>query len=288
MRAFKQARISEEKAFSFIVNRLGSDGGYSFHPPLFGYEFLSSVSETFYALSSLELLERSFPNKNKTVSFLKSFDDQEVYANPMTAFYVLHSLFLLGEEFDATGVDKLRSFIERKSCAFQDVRSEFFSGDYDTGESPYRNAFYAAKTLVLCGRKIKESEVRWLYSCNKSFSDLACVFHVLSILSLSGFDVKKTREYRGFIEKCMVSPEGGFATSPASKPAFIESTYYGVFSCKLLGMHLGSQFKENTIRLLSSFQNSDGGFRRSPFGGVSALNFTYFALAALKELESNE
>ncbi|MEM2961210.1 MAG: hypothetical protein QXU67_06360, partial [Candidatus Bathyarchaeia archaeon] len=69
---------------------------------------------------------------------------------------------------------------------------------------------------------------------------------------------------------------------PEVEPAYMESTYAGFMSLKLLRISLNEPYK--IIGFVLSCMNSNGGFRRSIEHGISSFENTYYAVSILKEL----
>jgi len=278
--------IDAKKLADFVKCRLNSDGGYSFSYPLYGVEFPSSVSETFYALAILSMLKEEIPSRSKTLEYLLDLQRPDgSYDSPAVAFYAVKSLKLLGAS------PRSKAFTKNLFATLREFRilketfgGEFFSADYDMTESPFKLAYQASKTLWLSGEKIKEEDVSWLLPENKDggfgtgSSDIVATYHAVSTLYYGGFDLSKLKNTALFIRKCMVN-EGGYASVPNSWPAYIEATYFAVATSKLLSQKIDAS--EGHISFVRGLQNSDGGFRRSPYLGISTLCNSYFALKTL-------
>jgi len=92
-----------KKLAEFAKSHQNSDGGYSFCRPIYGVEFPSSISETYYALAILSMLQEKLPKKEMAVEFIKSmYRDDGTYNSPEVAFYTIKSLRLLNERLPST------------------------------------------------------------------------------------------------------------------------------------------------------------------------------------------
>ena len=78
-------------------------------------------------------------------------------------------------------------------------------------------------------------------------------------------------------------PGGGFGKTPGSRPAYLEETHFAIEALNLMGEKPGN-ISENAV-YISGLQNPNGGFRRSPYGGISSPENTWRAVECLKILE---
>ncbi|MEM4359227.1 MAG: prenyltransferase/squalene oxidase repeat-containing protein [Candidatus Bilamarchaeaceae archaeon] len=284
--------INTKKLIDFIKCRLNSDGGYSFSYPIYGVEFPSSISETFYALAIFSMLDEDIPSKNKTIAYLENIQRIDGnYDSPSVAFYAVKSLKLLGRmPKNAKFVDRLYAVLKRFRIFKEHFGGEFFSADYDVAGSPYRLAYQAAKTLHLVGLKIEEKDVSWILPENKNGgfgegrSDTVSTYHALTALRCGNYELTKLRETPSFIKRC-ATEQGGYSMMSGCLPPYVETTYFSIASLNLLGKK--PEGAEKHIEFLVSLQNEDGGFRRSFHSGISTLCNSYFALKALMVLSGD-
>jgi len=278
--------IDSKKLTHFVKCRLNSDGGYSFSYPIYGVEFPSSISETFYALAILSLLNEEIPSKARTIRYLLDVQRPDgMYDSVGVAFYAIKSLKLLGTLPKNLAFTKQLFATLREFKIFKETfGGEFFSADYDITNSPFKLAYQASKTLHILGKNIEESDVSWLLPENKTGgfgigrSDIAATYHAVVALSYGGYDLSKLRNTPLFIHKCRTD-DGGYASVPNSRPSYIETTYFAVATLKLLNVKIDDAKKH--IQFITNLQNDDGGFRRSPYLGISTLCNSYFALKTL-------
>jgi len=287
--------INSEKLAYFVKCRLNSDGGYSFSYPIYGVEFPSSVSETFYALAILSLLNEEIPSKAKTIRYLHDIQRPDgMYDSLGVAFYAVKSLKLLNALPKNTAFTKQMFTTLREFRIFKETfGDEFFSADYDMTDSPFKLAYQASKILYLLKEKIDETDVAWLLPENKNggfgigHSDIVATYHAVATLSYGGCDLGNLKNTGLFIKKCRID-DGGYALVPNSQPPYIETTYFAVATLKLLNLKINDTRQQ--IQFIKNLQNGDGGFRRSPYLGISTLCNSYFAIKTLSILlgESNE
>ena len=280
--------IDRKNLVNFVKCRLNSDGGYSFSYPLFGVEFPSSVLETYYALAILSILGEGIPARDRTLAYLKDIQRPDGrYDSPGVAFYAVKSLLLLGEKPEKLAfIEQLRGILREFRIFNEQFGGEFFSADYDTSGSPFKLVYYASKTIAILGLPIKE-DLGWLLSPNNDGgfgvgrSEVTATYHALTALSSAGCDLGKLRNTSLFIEKCGAAG-GGYSSIPGSIPPYIETTYFAIGALKLLRSKITG--KEKHWRFILNFQNNDGGFRRSPYLGISTLCNSYYAIKALSIL----
>jgi len=284
--------INRKNLVSFVKCRQNSDGGYSFCYPLYDVEFPSSISETYYALAVLSILGEGMPARDRTLGYLKDIQRPDGrYDSPGVAFYAIKSLLLLGEKPERLEfVDQLRGILREYRIFSEQFGGEFFSADYDTSESPFKLVYYASKTLSMLNINF-EGDVSWLlrFKSDGGFGvgrpDVTATYHALTVLGNGGYDLEKLHDTAGFIADCK-EENGGYSSVPASKPAYIEMTYFAIGALKLLHSKIAGKEKHRSF--IMNLQNGDGGFRRSPYLGISTLCNSYYALKALSILGGDD
>lgn len=283
--------VNRDRIIQFVLRRRNDDGGYGFCPPHYGSEFPSSSSDTFYALSILQLLGEKIPHPHKTEEYLLNLqNDSGGFPGMVSAFHVVKSLEILkSKPRKLHFLDGLEDYIKgKKSVKAEEFVSSFLSAEYDTSSSPYRHFYCAVEILKTLGRKISLKEVEWILPEGKhggfglGSSDIISTFYALSCLHAAGYPMKKLEKTKKFVEECE-HREGGFTSIPHITPPYVEDTYFGIGCAKLLGIE--PKHPERIEWFVASCQNIDGGFRRSIFQGISTLDNTYFALFILKNLE---
>lgn len=280
--------INWKKLAEFAASRQNSDGGYSFSYPLFGVEFPSSISETYYALAVLSMLKEEIPAKNQTIRYLHDTQREDGrYDSPGVAFYAVKSLLLLGEKPERMEfVGQLRSILREFRIFSEQFGGEFFSADYDTSESPFKLVYCASKTLSLLDIEFGE-DVSWLLQFKRDGGfgivrpEMTATYHALTTLKCGRYNLDRLDDTALFIASCRAE-DGGYASIPGSIPAYIETTYFAIGALKLLNSKVVG--KDRHRNYIVNLQNGDGGFRRSPYLGISTLCNSYYALKALSLL----
>jgi hypothetical protein len=154
------------------------------------------------------------------------------------------------------------------------------------GSSIFSSPLSAALKRIELGAKLDARLTKWAYSILKASiqRDLMVTFMSLEILKAikaKGYPAtlppSNTQEIKKILSQC--TTRKGYVAHPTSNSMSIESIFAGHEIAKFLGISdpLGlSSF----IELL---QNSNGGFRRTPFGGISTLEYCYLALRILSD-----
>jgi len=283
--------VDKNKIIKFVIRRKNEDGGYGFCPPHYGSEFPSSSSDTFYALSILQMIDEKIPHSHKTEEYLLSLQNEDgSFSGMASAFHVVKSLEILESKPKKLHfLDRLEDYLKgKKSVKGEEFMSGFLSAEYDTSSSPYKHIYCAVEILKTLGRKVSLKEVEWVLPEGKHggfgvrSSDIISTFYALSCLHVAGYNLKKLEKTKKFVEGCE-HREGGFTSIPHITPPYMEDTHFGLECCRILGIE--PKHPERSEWFVASCQNTDGGFRRSFFQGISTLDNTYFALCALNNIE---
>ncbi len=149
------------------------------------------------------------------------------------------------------------------------------------GSSILSSPLSAALKRIELGAKLDSSLTKWAYSLLKASvqRDLMVTFMALEILKVikakgypATLPASNIQEIKEILSQC--TTRKGYVAHPTSNSMSIESIFAGHEIAKFLGI-------SNPLGL-SSFiellQNSNGGFRRTPFGGISTLEYCYLAL----------
>ena len=281
--------IPVDKIVRYIQERQNEDGGY-----FFAKEAESAAEDTYCAIKILKALHVEPQKKFDTARFLRflqhsdgSFDSIKV------AYYVAGAIHELQSK-TSMSFNRFVLSIQRPDGGFGSLEA-----DVDTS-SELETTYMAFKLLEMGGCDLHSDERMKLIlsfrnpegSFGKSgYSTSASTYHAVAILKLEGYDVKSLSDTLKWVRSCEI-PTGGFRGTPASVDPYIlvEDSY---FSVKILhAMGEMCRYPHETLRLISRFQNSNGGFRRSIFLGISTFESTYQAvstsLAILDMLEGRQ
>jgi len=134
-----------------------------------------------------------------------------------------------------------------------------------------------------------EATVRWILRYQRydggfgtgDHSDLRSTFHAVSSLNNLGYSVRSLRRAVAFVRSCE-QPLGGFSVVPIGTIPYMEDTYGGVKMLHFMGERCA--YPAETANRVFKCLNSNGGFRRSIYLGISTFEDTYLALSVLREL----
>ena len=277
MIGLSEARKS--KLISWILSNQNKDGGFTF-----SHFFPPMSSATFYAVSSLKMLQAEVPNKNKTIKYLLNLQSANgKYYGIYTAFFSVKALscFNLMPKNSAGAIEYALQYI---------ARWKRISKYYMQVASPLETICYSVEILALLGYReglgeISKLVLKFLNDDGgfgiRNNSEIITTYFALFTLHLIGYSLEKPRKTINFIKKCQ-NQDYGFASVPRAYSLFIEDTYYGIKSLEILNEKIDRP--EQTIRLILKCQDEDGGFNRSVAGGCSTLENCFYAVHILDSL----
>jgi hypothetical protein len=275
----KLSEARKSKLISWILSNQNKDGGFAFPHPL-----PSTPSATFYAVSSLKMLQVEVPNKNKTIKYLLNLQSANgKYYGIYTAYFFVKALscFNLMPKNPAGVVKYILEYIGRWKR---------ISKYYIQVASPLETICYSVEILTLLGYRKGLGEVPKLVlkflSDDGGFgirnnSEIITTYFALFTLHLIGYSLENPRKTINFIKRCQ-NPDYGFASTPRVYSHFIEDTYYGIKSLELFDEKIDKP--EQTFKFVLKCQNEDGGFSRSVAGGCSTLENCFYAVHILDSL----
>jgi hypothetical protein len=273
--------INPQTLVRYISDRQNENGGYTF-----ARQAESNAQDTYYALEILRMLNVKPANANKTIEFLQSLQYQDGrFDSVKIAYYVISALSFLGAGTKKS-IDQTSLHLEALIEGLENPHV------YTEATSEIENVCFASKLLCLLNLPLdSERIIKHLLKMQndsgsfgrKRFSRIASTFYALRILKLMGYDVRSLVNTSGWIRQCEVVGGGFLADPDLTSPFMImEDTYFGVVSLETLGETL--RHPQATIDLIMKFQNSNGGFRRSVFLGISEFESTYQALSCIESI----
>jgi hypothetical protein len=260
--------------------KYGGGSGYSFVK-----ELPPNIKDTFFAMSCLKMLEAASPDR-EIVRFLSSYDNFDFYG----AYYARKCLKLAGTKVQLQD-GLLRWRYEGKEwtkpCAMPStplihyLKYEIY-GAY--GSSIFSSPLSALLKRIELGEPNLSpgliNSILILLS-NKRL-DIMTAYMALEILratSTQGHSVSipsaAMDEIRQFLSRC--ATRKGYVANPTSSSVTLDSTYAG----HRLAQYIGISDPLGIGSFIDSLQNENGGFRRTPFGGISTLESCYLALSIL-------
>lgn len=281
----KMSDVIDAKATArYILERQNEDGGYTFCQ-----QTASSAQDTFYALEILRLLDIGPRNMKKTIEFLQGLRHQDRgFDSVKVAYYVLNALDRLG----SVSVDPTE-WLEQSASAL--ITGLTVSDTYIEVISEIENIHLAVELLnslnITTNPSLIIDQILKLQNNDGSFGSskrlkIASTYYALATLKIINYnEVETIHRTSEWIRRCEV-PSGGFVGEPDfMNTIFLEETYFGMKTLSILnGKPL---YPEETIRLIAKFQNSNGGFRRSVYIGLSEFESTYQALSSIRTILSS-
>ncbi|AEA47525.1 prenyltransferase/squalene oxidase repeat-containing protein [Archaeoglobus veneficus] len=265
--------INVERLREFVLSRRNDDGGFTFCKQL-----PSTLPETFYAVYILTSIGDEVPDKEKLVEFLRN----SIRTEPYSIFYTLNSLNLLSEKL----LDVSDLLFNRLEKITKVVPREFGSEIGTTATYSFdmpnvlKGVYILTSSLRLLGKEIPDEVKDFIMKFRKNGGfgiaspNLQETYYCVSVL---GNVIERANSVVSFVREHECQG-GGFTKVPNGYPPYLEDTYYAVSCFCVLGYDYAS---EKTARYISALQNPDGGFRRSIHGGISSLEYTYYAVASL-------
>lgn len=217
-----------KRVVDYVVGGQHDYGGYAFCQ---GID--SNAQDTYYGLAILDLLGAPFPNVERTVDWLLSFDPDSLYSH----YYVAKALKLCG----------LKPEIERRSLkkfilSLSVARGEFEAiGVYFEVASGFLSVFMATELANMVGIKVNRERIKsWLFSFKNDDggfgahgnSNLNSTYHAVASLFNLGYPVWLLKDTLEYIRTCE-KPYGGFTVVPNSSTHFMEDVYFGVSTLNL-------------------------------------------------------
>ncbi|MCX7911985.1 MAG: hypothetical protein N2506_03335 [Dehalococcoidales bacterium] len=248
------------------------DGGYFFArvPP-------SSGMDTFFAVKGLSLLGLR-PDRPEAVAGFFLGDLRGGTSVGLSGIFaateVLGELGCLTDEFKSHARQRVMSLRNEAGGfgACEDIDVEVPSELQDT--------FRAVRVLSIIGarfdrEKVKRFTVGFLrpdggYGSG-GLSTLASTFYALAIQKMLGTEAVSPRATRDYLRK----------REENWQVQFIEEVYWLVMGLASLGEK--TRFPDKVVRFVMECRRQNGGFARATVIGIPTLEYTYYALAVLKE-----
>lgn len=242
------------------------------------------IQDTFFAIASLKMLNAACPD-DEIVSFIRNHDHLDL----SRAYYAAGCLRLAGcmpELIDGKLEWRYRGEHHDIECFIpRTPLIRYF--EYDLygmyGSSIFSSSLGTLLKRLVLGAVSPDEEIEGivrsallLLEGSRELVRAHMALEILDAISERGSLVKLPESHikilSRLLERCETAR--GYTPTPESTTETLESTYAGCMIARRL--------KYREPRGLRSFvdllQNDNGGFRRSPFGGISALEHCYLAL----------
>lgn len=247
------------RTLEFAHKREHAGGGFTL------YEGIPDTKNTYYGVLTLKLLGTKPKNMDKTIEWIEYLQKGRMFGLK-GLFYRVNTLKLLNRK------PKLHEkYLQRLKN-----REKFPSMEL---------TFMYTSILKTLGYEYFHKISDWINSHqNKDGgfgtgkSDITQTYYALESLNMIDPSLIQFKDkIIDFTNTCMKN--GIYVYKPQSYPPYIETVYSGV----KINQILNNKWKEDKIlNFVENLQNSDGGFRRSPYLGISELEYTYKAIYILK------
>lgn len=280
-----------EALIRYIRERRIEDGegsGYSFVK-----ELPPNIRDTFFAMSCLKMLKAASPDR-RIVRFLSSYSHFDLNS----AYYAMKCLKLAKStvcfqngmlSWRYKGDEQVKPCTIPTTPLTNYLKYNLY-GMY--GSSIFSSSMSTVlKRIELGEPNLNRGLVNSVHAhlISNSRQDIMSTYMDLEILraiSMWGYATllppRTIRQIKDFLKSC--TTHKGYVGSLTSNSVTLESTYAGHKIAKYLGIPgpLGISF------FIDSLQNENGGFRRSPFCGISTLESCYLAMSVIFDSEEIE
>ncbi len=273
--------IETESVIDYVTERQNKDGGYTF-----AQWSESSAQDTYYALKILKILGVTPAYTSLIVTFLKGLQNVDgSFDSIKVAYYVIESLRELGASV-GNGVEKIILSAQSAIRGLANVEVNI------EASSELETTYLSLKTLRAVGDSsgfnLSPELVLRLKNDDGSFgkggySRMASIYYALASLKLLGYGMDGLDNTLKWIRGCEF-PSGGFGRRRTEFDPYLmlDEIYYGLNALQVLGEV--SRFPSENLKLITKFQNKNGGFRRSIYLGISGFDTTYYALSSINML----
>ena len=262
------------KVVNYIERCYLDDGGYFFAriPP-------SSGTDTYFAVKSLAILgvKPSYPEAVANF-FLRRIKEATLggIAGIFNAVEVINELGQI--------TDDLKSYTQEQIIARQNKVGGFgaLENIYIEVSSEFEETYRAVRILKAIGATFDEQAVSgFVFSLlnrdggygRNGHSTLASTFYATEIHKLLGVDIQKLANTRAFLRR----------REESWQIQFIEDLFWLVEGLANLGDK--SIFPDRVTEFVLECQRQGGGFARAAIMGIPTLEYTFYALSILKEVE---
>lgn len=265
---------SRETTIRYIMERRCESGGYCFYrldEP--------NAGDTFYALTSLAILDALPRDDETTRTYLHSFQQPDgTFSNVNVGHAVIKSLVLLGDRPAIAPAEWVLASMTLPGGTSRPVEStSLFEPLYHlTGLCRLLRISIPAdrkKEIIRALLQYRQPD----HGYGQPGSTMIETAHALAILARAGNETSSQSAIR-FLKRCE-DPDYGFHSVSGARPPFLEQIHAGVLACLVLGYP--SPVLGHCEEFIRKCCRENGGYVRSVFGGSATLENTYLALDAL-------
>jgi hypothetical protein len=261
-----------------------------------GYSFVRglepNIRDTYFALFCLKSLKVSLPG-HELVKFISSYQSFSLNG----AYYASKSLEQIGAKVqfqDGMLMWRHHGTEEARHCEIPPtpITSYLKYNIYGMyGSSIFSSPLSSVLKLIELGAaKTSSALANSIYAFIKpgSHRDIMILYICMEILAAmrdQGHPARlrpsDSKEIEGFLQRC-TTRKGYLATPNAISP-----TLYSTYAGHSIAVHCHISDPQGTISFIDSLQNPNGGFRLTPFGGISTLESCYLAMSIICDNRSS-
>lgn len=268
------------RVIRYVLERRCRPGGFCF------YKLEEpNGSDTWFALSILGFLHYEFRDES-TVKYLRAMQHPDgAYDSIYSAFYSIKSLSLLGVD----PAEDPRPYVLRNLGSYR----------FDARRLPAEVISLFKRTSFLVdlyettgldtGTDVHDSMIEFILRFRNEdggFGHLRSTLHetsrALEMLRRLGYPLDGLGS-ESFIRHCE-TPVTGFTDIPRTSLGYLEFVHAGVLASFLLSR--SPHYAKQCAEFVLNCQSRNGGFSRTPHGGIATMEDTWHAVHALMHLET--
>ncbi len=131
------------------------------------------------------------------------------------------------------------------------------------------------------GSGLVNSTLALLDVSSKDIMSTYMALEIMNAIGVIGYPIAMPSLYiekiSSFLKQCTV--KNGYVANPTASSVTLESTYAG----HQIARHLRIPDPLGITNFIDALQNVNGGFKRSPFGGISTLESCYMAVSTASD-----
>jgi hypothetical protein len=270
--------------------RIKEDGGSGYS---FVRELPPTIRDTFFALACLKMLKVDSPD-GEIVNFLSEHENFDFNG----AYYAMKCLKLAGAKVDLQG-GKLwwcyRGDEQMRPCAIPTTpliryfKYELY-GMY--GSSIFSSSLSSILKRIELGADhlstglVNSTIARLDMGGQQDIMVTYMALEILNAMEKRDYPItlssSRIEQILAFLKRC--TTRKGYVANSTTNSVTLESTYAG----HRIARHLKIPDPLGITSFIDSLQNQNGGFRGSPFGGISTLESCYLAMSTIFEESCEE
>jgi uncharacterized protein len=259
----RELNILLKRALNFVREREHIEGGFTL------YKGIPDTKNTYYGVKILEMFNIEPHNKEKTIEWIQKLQKDRMYGIK-GVFYRLNILDI----FDVK-IEVPENYITKLNG-----KTEFGSLELSYYYAFISNILELDNLSKIADWILSHQNEDGGYGSHRS--EISSTYYALETLNFIDPSLIKMKDsIIDFTQRCLTK-EGGFTFIPDIYPPYLEPTYEGIRIQEILAKEPINHNK--TKEFVQKLQNSNGGFRRSKYLGISELEYTFKSLYILKSI----